>query len=175
MRLRNKGQTYTPFASLPDKAIVDNSVTFKAVSKTFSLAGMKNAYFYSTNPVLLERVRYYHRADLNTLGIVANEAAYREGAPWLDALLPYIDANHDFAEQYLKTQCPDIRYKKAQGTYLAWLEIERTSNGRWRRSKSGASGPEKSRALYGTWLVEQYVQLNPGSSYGAGGEAICDE
>ena len=45
-----KGQTYTPFASLPDKAIVDNSVTFKAVSKTFSLAGMKNAYFLFDEP-----------------------------------------------------------------------------------------------------------------------------
>ena len=76
---------------------------------------MKNAYFYSTNPVLLERVRYYHRADLNTLGIVANEAAYREGAPWLDALLPYIDANHDFAEQYLKRSAQIYATKRPKG------------------------------------------------------------
>ena len=167
----NKGQTYTPFASLPDKAIVDNSVTFKAVSKTFSLAGMKNAYFYSTNPVLLERVRYYHRADLNTLGIVANEAAYREGAPWLDALLPYIDANHDFAEQYLKTQCPDIRYKKAQGTYLAWLEMGDLVTGIDAKAKAAQAGLESSEHYMERWLVERaHVQLNPGSSYGAGGE-----
>ena len=167
----NKGQTYTPFASLPDRAIVDNSVTFKAVSKTFSLAGMKNAYFYSTNPVLLERVRYYHRADLNTLGIVANEAAYREGAPWLDALLPYIDANHDFAEQYLKSQCPDIRYKKAQGTYLAWLEMGNLVTGVDAKAKAEQAGLKSPEHYMEQWLVERaHVQLNPGSSYGAGGE-----
>ena len=167
----NKGRTYTPFASLPDTAIVDNSVTFKAVSKTFSLAGMKNAYFYSTNPVLLERVRYYHRADLNTLGIVANEAAYREGAPWLDALLPYIDANHDFAEQYLKSQCPDIHYKKAQGTYLAWLEMSDLVTGVDAETKAERAGLKSPEHYMEQWLVERaHVQLNPGSSYGAGGE-----
>ena len=51
-----KGQKYIPFASLPDKAIVNNSVTMKAISKTFSLASMKSAYYFSTNPVLLDRV-----------------------------------------------------------------------------------------------------------------------
>ena len=39
-----KGQKYTPFASLPDKDIVNNSLTYKAISKTFSLAAHKNAY-----------------------------------------------------------------------------------------------------------------------------------
>src|SRR4029450_7490130 len=34
-----KGNKYTPFASLPNKAIVDNSLTFKAASKSFCLAG----------------------------------------------------------------------------------------------------------------------------------------
>ena len=48
-----KGQKYTPFASLPDKDVVDNSVTFKAASKTFSLAAMKVAWFFSTNPEYL--------------------------------------------------------------------------------------------------------------------------
>ena len=167
----NKDQTYTPFASLPDKAIVDNSVTFKAVSKTFSLSGMKNAYFYSTNPVLLERVRYYHRANLNTLGIVANEAAYREGAPWFDALLPYIDANHDFVEQYLKRQCPDIRYKKAQGTYLTWLDMNDLIEGIDAKAKANQSGLKSPEHYMEQWLVERaQLQLNPGSNYGAGGE-----
>ena len=46
----NQGETYTPFASLPDRDIVNNSVTFKSGSKTFSLAAMKVAWFFSTNP-----------------------------------------------------------------------------------------------------------------------------
>ena len=48
-----KGHKYTPFASLPNKAIVNNSITFKAASKSFGLAAHKVAWFYSTNPELL--------------------------------------------------------------------------------------------------------------------------
>ena len=45
-----KDQKYTPFASLSNKAVVDNSLTFKAASKSFGLAAHKVAWFYSTNP-----------------------------------------------------------------------------------------------------------------------------
>ena len=166
-----KGQKYTPFASLPDKAIVDNSLSFKAISKTFSISGMKNAYFYSTNPVLLNRVRKNHRADLNTLGLVANEAAYRRGADWLDQLLTYIDENHTFTESYIKQVLPEFRYKKAQGTYLAWLDtgdlndhISATKNA----EKLGLKSPEH---YLEEWLIDNaHVQLNPGSNYGPGGD-----
>ena len=44
-----KGHKYTPFASLPNKAIVNNSITFKAASKSFGLAAMKCAWFFSDN------------------------------------------------------------------------------------------------------------------------------
>jgi len=74
-----KGHKYTPFASLPNKAIVNNSLTFKAASKSFGLAAHKVAWFYSTNPELLNRVKVNHRADLNTMGMVANQAAVTGG------------------------------------------------------------------------------------------------
>ncbi|MGH9335411.1 MAG: MalY/PatB family protein, partial [Vicinamibacteria bacterium] len=117
-----KGQKYVPFASLPNRDIVNNSLTFQAGSKTFSLAAMKSAWFFSTNPDYLERVKANHRADINTLGVVANQAALTDGADWLDQLLPYIDGNHDFVEGYLREKVPLVKYTKAQGTYLAWLD-----------------------------------------------------
>ena len=82
---------YTPFASLRDKDIVDNSVTYKGLSKTFSLAAMKSSYYFCTDPVLAARIKRNHRSSQNSLGMIANEAAYRDGADWLDQLLPYID------------------------------------------------------------------------------------
>ena len=82
-----KGNKYTPFASLPNREIVDNSLTFKAASKSFSLAAMKAAWYFSTNPDYLARVRTNTRADLSTLGMVANLAALTEGEDWLDQLL----------------------------------------------------------------------------------------
>ena len=58
---------------------------------------MKNAYFFSIQRGVHEdRVDPHHRADINLLGVIANEAAYRDGADWFDQLLPYIDANHNY-------------------------------------------------------------------------------
>lgn len=165
-----RGETYTPFASLPDPEVVANSLTFKAISKTFSLAGMKNAYFYSTNPVLMERVRAWHRPDINTLGVVANEAAYREGAPWFEEVLAYIDANHDYVEDYFGSRVDGIGYRKAQGTYLAWIDTSELEAGIGAERQAQAHGLETAEQYCEQWFVERAgVQLNPGSNYGTGG------
>jgi len=165
-----KGQKYTPFASLPDKAIVNNSLTFKAVSKTFSLAAMKSAYFFSTNPVLLERVRWHHRPNTNTLGVVANEAAYRNGAEWFDQLLPYIDENHSFVEAYIKERIPLIKYKKAQGTYLAWLDVTDLAAAIDAEKNAAKEQLDTPEYYVEKWVVENArVHLQPGSWHGTGG------
>ena len=170
-----KGQKYVPFATLPDKDVVNNSVTFKAISKTFSLAAMKNAYFFSTNPVYLERVKANHQAFLNSLGLVANEAAYRHGGDWVDQLMPYIDANHDFVESYIKKNMPLVDYTKAQGTYLAWLDVSKVIDAIGAREMAAASEktdtPMTTEEFVEKWFVENSgVQLNAGTKYGTGGE-----
>lgn len=154
-----KGNTYTPFASLPNQEIVDNSITFKAASKTFSLAAMKAAWYFSTNLDLLERIRTNTRADLSTLGVVANLAALTEGDDWLDQLVPYIDANHDLAATYIKENVPHVKYSKAQGTYLAWIDVSEVAK---------RINPDQSPQR---WLAENArIALNAGDSYGLGGE-----
>jgi cystathionine beta-lyase len=172
-----KGQKYTPFASLPNKDIVNNSLTFKAVSKTFGLAAMKAAYFYSTNPDYLERVKENNRADLSTLGMVANRAAMMEGDDWIDQLLPYIDRNHDLVESFLGEKVPLVKYRKAEGTYLAWLDvsavIERIGAIRTAADESRTTATTVTPTMVAEkWFVEHaHVQLNPGHTYGTGGEA----
>ena len=174
-----KGQKYTPFASLPDKDVVDNSMTFKAASKTFSLAAMKVAWFFSTNPEYVQMVRAQHRANTNTLGVVANQGALTdEGADWLDQVNAYIDANQDFAEQYIRENLPGVEYTKAQGTYLAWIDIGGVAErlGAKRLAEEATANSDTGRAvtaenIVGNWFVENAkVQLNAGSSYGPGGE-----
>ena len=169
------GQKYTPFASLPDKDVVNNSLTFKAVSKTFNLPAMKSAYWFSTNPVFAERVRVNHRADVNTLGVVANEAAYRHGREWFDQLLPYIDDNHSFVENYIKKKLPQVGYTKAQGTFLSWLHFGEVMDAIGAEEKSAASQktdtPMTPTEVFEAWLAKNArVQLNDGESYGTGGE-----
>lgn len=163
------GYDYVPFARLPDKDVVNNSLTFNAVSKTFNLAGMKSAYFHSTNPVFLERIKLNFRGDLSTLGVVANEAAYRQGEDWIDQLLPYLDDNHTFVENYIAENMPLIGYKKAQGTYLTWLDTTRVLDAVGAHEMAAEKGLTPELYLQ-AWLVENSgVYLNPGSNYGTGG------
>ncbi|MCP4302237.1 MAG: aminotransferase class I/II-fold pyridoxal phosphate-dependent enzyme, partial [Gammaproteobacteria bacterium] len=171
-----KGQKYVPFAGLPDKDVVNNSISFKAISKTFSLAAMKSAYYFSTNQEFLDKVDFHHRADLNTLGIIANEAAYREGADWLDQLLPYLDGNHDFVESYAREKMPLVDYTKAQGTYLAWLDVSKLADKIDAKGKADAASESSERpvspeVIVQRWFVDNaHVYMNPGSNYGTGGE-----
>ena len=165
-----KGQKYIPFASLPDKDIVNNSLTYKSASKTFSIAGLKHAYFYSTNPILLDRVRWLHRADLNTMGVFGTDAALREGAEWFDQVLPYIDENHSLVESYIDERMPGVKYKKAQGTYLAWLDVSEVVEGLDCENKAKKEELRTAEHYFEKWLVENAnMQLNPGSNYGTGG------
>ncbi len=169
------GNSYTPFASLPDREIVANSLTFKAASKTFSLAGMKAGWYFSTNPDLLESARSNTRADLSTLGMEANRAALIEGDEWLDQLLHYIDANHDFVDAYLRDNVPSVKYTKPQGTYLAWLDVSELAE----RVGAHEMAEEENRTSRSVIAAEQIMQrwfgnnariyLNPGSAYGLGG------
>ena len=164
------GQKYVPFASLPDKDIVNNSLTYKSASKTFSIAGLKHAYFYSTNPILLDRVRWLHRADLNTLGVFGTDAALREGAGWFDQALAYINENQDYVESYIKKNVPGVKYKKAEGTYLAWLDVSDPIAGMDAGKMAEKEELPSAEHYFEKFIVENAgVQLNPGSNYGTGG------
>jgi cystathionine beta-lyase len=174
-----KGQKYTPFASLRDKRIVDNSITYKAASKSFSLAAHKTAWFYSTNPDLLARIRDQHRAELNTLGIVANRAAYAGGEEWLNQVVEYIDGNHDFAEKYIREHIPLVKYVKGQGTYLAWLDVTGLAEkigSKQLAEEHNRTKPAGSQDLTPEQMVERHlvkvakVQMTQGRGYGLGGE-----
>lgn len=175
MDLMRPGQKITPFAALPDKDIVDNSLSFRAITKTFSMPASKNAYWFSTNPVLLERVKVKHQAGINTLGVVANTAAYKEGQEWLDQLLVYLDGNHTFVEDYVKENMPEVGYTKSEGTFLSWLHFNDIMDRAGVVEKAAASqmtdNPVTASNLFEDWLVENSgVQLNDGEGYGKGGE-----
>jgi cystathionine beta-lyase len=168
-------QQYVPFASLPNREIVDNSITFKSATKSFSISGMKAAWFFSSNQDYLARVRANSRADLNTLGLVATEAALTDGDEWLDESLVYLDGNHEFAEAYIRENMPLVKYTKAQGTYLAWIDVsgvaERIGAESIAAEENASSGEQRTpESIVQRWFAENAgVYLNPGSSYGTGG------
>ena len=167
-----KGHNYTPYASLDDEAIVRNSVTYKSVSKSFNMSMMKCAYQFSTNPDQLDRIAGagQHRQSMNTLGIIAAEAAYNECEDWLDQLLEYIDGTQDLVESYVNANVPGVKTVKPEGTFLAWLDVAAAMDkAGMKQAAEAAERPTTPEQAFQRYLVDHaHIHLNPGSSYGLG-------
>jgi cystathionine beta-lyase len=56
-------------------------------------------------------------------GVVANIAAYRDGLPWLEQVLAYLEGSGRYLGELLATHLPQVRYVAPEGTYLAWLDF----------------------------------------------------
>ena len=164
------GYKFTPFGTLPDEAVVNNSLTFTAISKTFNLAGMKNAYYYSKSPIMLSRVNKHHRAELSTLGVVANEAAYNEGWDWFQQANAYMDENHTYIENYVKQNMPSVGYVRNEGTYMTFLNFTKTMETIGAKEQYKVNDKASPEHYFQDWLVHNSgVYLNPGADYGTGG------
>jgi cystathionine beta-lyase len=173
-----KGNKYTPFSTLANRDIVMNSITFKSASKSFGISALKSAWMFSYNADLIAKVRANHRQDFNTLGMIASRAAYTGGADWLDQLVPYIDANQDYAASFIASNIPLIKVAKAQGTYLAWLDVTKVAEKIGAKEMAAEANqkitagmkPVTPEVMVERWFVKNAkVHMNPGSNYGLGG------
>ena len=119
------GHEHVPMASLSAE-IAAKTITFMAPSKTFNQAGLKASVAVITDPALRERFMTARvdmvQATTNVLGYTAMVAAYRDGGPWLDALLRYLEGNRDFLADYVRRHFGPITMSPVEGTYLAWLD-----------------------------------------------------
>jgi len=131
-----------------------------AASKTFNLAGLSCGFAIIRNPRLRKIWETYCHGlipNANIMGLAAALAAFRDGQEWLDQLLLYLKANHDFLVRYLEERLPLIRMTKMEATYLAWLDCRET----------GIPGNPSD-----FFLRKAKVALNDGSEFGTGGEGF---
>jgi len=63
-------------------------------------------------------------SQLNTMGLVACQAAYEHGAPWLEELNEYLEGNLEFIRDFLTKRLPQIKLVEPEGTYLVWLDFK---------------------------------------------------
>ena len=148
---------HTPIASL-DPEIAERTITLMAPSKTFNLAGLKCSVAVIPNATLREKF-IAGRIDLvqtvNVFGYTAAFAAYRDGQPWLDELLRYLEANRDFVAGYVRSRLPGVSVFPPEATYLAWLDCR----------NAGDAGRDPFRFF----LERGRVALNDGTLFGPGG------
>lgn len=121
----NRSVKHIPFASLGRK-FAENSIVCMAPSKTFNIPGLQCSNVIIANPELrTELARHLGRNGLhfiNSLGMVAGEAAYRHGEPWLEALLDYLKGNQEHFAAEIARSLPQLKVFKADGLYLAWMD-----------------------------------------------------
>src|SRR5207245_3972831 len=115
---------HTPIASL-DPEIAERTITLMAPSKTFNLAGLTCSVAVIPNATLREKF-IAGRIDLvqtvNLFGYTAAFAAYRDGQPWLDGLLRYLEANRDFVAGYVRSRLPGVVMAPPEAAHLASLD-----------------------------------------------------
>jgi cystathionine beta-lyase len=103
------------------------TVTCTAPSKTFNLAGLQISNVFIPNPELRKRFQAAVAAagysQVNLMGLVACQAAYEEGRPWLEQLKSYLAENLAYLRAYLQEHLPEIKLVEPEGTYLIWLDF----------------------------------------------------
>ena len=116
---------HIPYASLGG-AIAEKAVICTAPSKTFNLAGLQVSNIFIPDYGLRRRFKHEINAagysQLNTLGLIACEAAYGEGFSWLQEVKQYLRENIDFTRAFLQQHIPWIKLVEPEGTYLLWLD-----------------------------------------------------
>ncbi len=121
----NPDRRHIPFAALGAE-FARGSITCTAPSKTFNLPGLQCANVIVPDRRLREQfVRHYERnvfPVVNLLGMVAAEAAYTHGEPWLEELLPYLRANHSHFAEAINSATSSVRVLPADSLYLAWMD-----------------------------------------------------
>jgi cystathionine beta-lyase len=147
---------HKPFGALSADA-AQRSITLMAPSKTFNLPGLYSTFAVIPNPALrhsFEAVTDGIMPHVNTLGLVATEAAYRDCDDWHRALLDYLRGNVRLVEQAL-AKLPGMTMTPVEATYLAWIDCTKFCTAR------NIANPQKLFEAAG-------IGLSDGTAFGRG-------
>ena len=153
-----KGHKHTPtLAAAPE--IADRLITCMAATKTFNLAGAHVGACFTSNADIKKRLDARIMASglgsYNSFGMIATEAAWRTGEAWLDALIPYLQANRDHFDRGIEAAVPGARSMRLDATYLAWVDF----------SKTGLAPEDVADRV----AKKAHIYASPGQQFGPGG------
>lgn len=144
----------------------DFSIICTSPSKTFNIAGLQVSNIFISNEDLRQKfaaeIHATGYSQLNTMGLIACEAAYTHGRDWLDALMHYLSNNVDFLQRFIEKNMPDVHLIKPEGSYLLWLDF----------SKLIAAKSTTHESFYEDMLQNAKVWLSDGLSFGETGRGF---
>lgn len=118
--------THQVFANVREN-FQDIAIICTSPSKTFNIAGLQVSNIFIPNQKLRRRFRKEIKASgysqLNTVGLAACEAAYRDGEEWYQKVYEYIDNNIGYTLNFVAERIPQIQVARPEGTYLVWMDF----------------------------------------------------
>lgn len=152
--------SHTPIASLTEE-INKQTLTFMSPTKTFNIAGLHTSYVITADKEKRDKVNNCFEKQgikmLNTMGVVALEAAYNDGEGWLEELRSVLEEHkHILIDRLSETDL--IEVIPPEGTYLVWLDCR----------KMGLDNKELKHFMQN----KAKVGLNDGLSFGNEGEGF---
>lgn len=152
---------HVPYGTLPEE-LTQQAVICTAPSKTFNIAGLRNSNIVIPSARLREAFlgakEYFGYPGTGPFPLIACEAAYRQGGEWQAAVMEYIEANRDFALEFLQRELPEATAHRPQGTYFLWLDCRSLGMG--------------TKELEAFLLEKARVWFNQGHIFGRAGEGF---
>ena len=116
-------RNHVPLARL-DEEMARRSITLMAPSKTFNIPGLGCSVAIISDTGLRQSLKNVIRGivpQINVLGLVAGEAAFRGADTWRDALLCVLRRNRDRVQEAI-AKIPQLAMTPVEATYLAWID-----------------------------------------------------
>ena len=114
----------------PLKTISDYSkiITAVALGKAFNVGGVPISQIIIDDEELKqiwhkETRKKHYISFAPPLDMVLTETAYNKCEYWVDEVMEYVEQNFDFLVDYLNKHLPKVKYKKPEGTFLAWINL----------------------------------------------------
>lgn len=123
--LRYSGREFVPYASVSEAA-ASHTITGTSASKAWNIAGLKTAQLITSNDAdqeLYRRFGFAVQHGAATLGVVASTAAYREGKPWLEGVIDYLDGSRRALGGLVEKHLPGAVYRMPEATYIGWIDV----------------------------------------------------
>lgn len=148
------GVSYTPFATVAKN---NAYCVCMSPSKAFNIAGLHCANVFVPDRTMYQRidkaVNIHEVNEMNPFGVEALMAAYNESEEWLNEVQRVLYDNYCFLSRFISEQLPMLRVTRAEGTYLAWVNI----------AALGIPADELCHRL----AEKEKVLFNPSEMYGA--------
>ena len=117
--------THHPLKTISDYRKI---ITAVALGKTFNVGGVPISQIIIDDEELKqiwhkETRKKHYISFAPPLDMVLAETAYNKCEYWVDEVMEYVEQNFDFLVDYLNKHLPKVKYKKPEGTFLAWINF----------------------------------------------------